>query len=128
LIAENLSKQAVARDSDAWTDRTIDFGTYLHQTLEAARDTLELVHMTSGKGHETHLLPGAAIGSHTFDLDRAYAPDELDGQRVIAVLAHAATQRERPLFLVNEAIGYPYEQMIANCEYLARMGKDSRMT
>ncbi len=123
LIAENLSKHAVTRDSDEWAEHKVAFGDYLQQTLQSVRDVLELVHMTGGKNHETHLLPGAVIGSHTFDLERAYGPDEIDIPRVVEVLYRAAAQRDRPLFVVNEAIGYPYEHMIANCSQLAAHGK-----
>jgi sugar phosphate isomerase/epimerase len=123
LIAENHWNHAVARDSDAWAERQIEFGAYLEQTLHAVRDVLELVHITGAKGHETHLLPGATIGSQTFEIARAYAADEIDIPRVVEVLYRAAAQRDRPLFVVNEAIGYPYERMIANCAQLACMGE-----
>lgn len=83
-----------------------DFSLNLKQTLQSFNHDIKVMHITGASGEKTHLLP-SLVSSQSIE-HHSY----LDITETLKELTSFASSRVSPLFVINEAIGYNYSDMI----------------
>ncbi|MBP9812938.1 sugar phosphate isomerase/epimerase [Candidatus Saccharibacteria bacterium] len=99
----------------------LPFTEYLQNTLNVIGDGVQAMHLTGCGGYKTHLLPQLESEAPN---DRQAYPDEYFFRKIARIVLKFGLGKgtvEEPFTFVNEAFGYPYEEVIENCKGIANI-------
>lgn len=104
LISTNMRQIGVSDWENEWSNQTISFVQLVDKISILIRDDVRLLHVTSGDHEHTHLLPQETQQDTTINM--------LNGKAMLEYLLGTPALQNKNLFVINEAIGYPYSQTI----------------
>ncbi len=92
---------------------------YLESTLSEVGEHIRVFHLTGCFDQKTHLMPDLN-GSLKATNAEAYLQNDYDFRAIGALVYKFASMQPEPPFMVNEAIGYPYSEVIKSNHEITR--------